>query len=229
VTVAVLFNLLVPVGWTVGVVRIEDVAIGCAVSVLAGILVWPHGVSSLVGDDLADAFRTGAAYLGQAMAWASGSRARQPDNTRPAVDAGLRLGDALRGLIAERGTKHLATPALWPLVGGTLRLRLTAHSIASFPRDAVGNDAARGILERRTGTLTTWYEQLAEIVGGPRRQSTQSLSPPRFAPDDVVDDTTGSHYGVWLCEHLDHLAEHLGELVTPAERIAAIRRRPWWR
>ena len=30
VTVAVLFNLLVPVGWRVGVVRIEDVAIGCA-------------------------------------------------------------------------------------------------------------------------------------------------------------------------------------------------------
>ena len=35
VTVAVLFNLLVPVGWKVGELRVEDVAIGCAVS-LAG-------------------------------------------------------------------------------------------------------------------------------------------------------------------------------------------------
>ena len=41
VTVAVLFNLLAPVGWSVGVVRIEDVALGCAVSVAVGALFWP--------------------------------------------------------------------------------------------------------------------------------------------------------------------------------------------
>ena len=63
VTIAVLFNLLVPVGWKVGVVRIEDVAIGCAVSFAVGILFWPRGVASVVGDDLADAYRTGAMYL----------------------------------------------------------------------------------------------------------------------------------------------------------------------
>ena len=57
VTVAVLFNLLAPVGWKVGVLRIEDVAIGCGVSILAGLLFWPRGIASLVGDDLADAFR----------------------------------------------------------------------------------------------------------------------------------------------------------------------------
>ena len=54
-TIAVLFNLLAPVGWRVGVVRIEDVAIGCAVSFAVGILFWPRGVASVVGDDLADA------------------------------------------------------------------------------------------------------------------------------------------------------------------------------
>ena len=32
VTLLILFNLLVPVGWTLGLVRIEDVAIGSAVS-----------------------------------------------------------------------------------------------------------------------------------------------------------------------------------------------------
>ncbi len=36
--VVVLFNLIAPVGWTVGVVRIEDVAIGCAVSLATGLL-----------------------------------------------------------------------------------------------------------------------------------------------------------------------------------------------
>ncbi len=42
VTVAVLFNLLVPVGWKVGELRVEDVAIGCLVSVVVGALFWPR-------------------------------------------------------------------------------------------------------------------------------------------------------------------------------------------
>jgi uncharacterized membrane protein YccC len=229
VTIAVLFNLLVPVGWRVGVVRIEDVAIGCAVSVVVGSLVWPHGVSALVGDDLADAFRSGAAYLKQAVAWASGSRTPEADNAIPALNAGLRLGDALRGLLAEQGTRHIAKADLWRLVGGSLRLRLTANAVAGLPRDAVGDDTARGVLERRAETLTAWYERLAELVAKPRRSPIAALAPPRFAPGDVVDESSGSHYGVWLCEYMDHLAEHLSELVEPATKIAEMRRRPWWR
>lgn len=55
--IVVLFNLLAPVGWTVGLLRIEDVAIGCAVSFAVGVLFWPRGVSAVVADDLADSFR----------------------------------------------------------------------------------------------------------------------------------------------------------------------------
>ena len=85
VLIAILFNLIVPVGWKVGVVRIEDVALGCAVSAVIGTLFWPRGVSSVVGDDLADAFRAGASYLTQAVQWAtrsSGRRARYRDARR---------------------------------------------------------------------------------------------------------------------------------------------------
>src|SRR5207302_3510384 len=38
VVVVVLFNILVPVGWKVGVLRIEDVALGCVVSLVVGLL-----------------------------------------------------------------------------------------------------------------------------------------------------------------------------------------------
>ena len=43
VVVVVLFNLLVPAGWKVGLLRIEDVAIGCLVSLVVGVLFWPRG------------------------------------------------------------------------------------------------------------------------------------------------------------------------------------------
>ena len=170
VLVAVLFNLLVPVGWKVGVVRIEDVALGCAVSVVIGTLFWPRGVAGVVGDDLADAFRTGASYLTQAVQWASGARGDAPDTGVAAGNAGVRLDEGLRGFLAEQGSKRVPKHDLWRLVGGSLRLRLTAHAVAEMPGDATGLDTARAVLERRTATLASWYEELAEQVGTPNHR-----------------------------------------------------------
>jgi hypothetical protein len=229
VTVAVLFNLLVPVGWKVGALRIEDVAIGCAVSVVAGTLFWPRGVASVVGDDLADAYRSGAEYLSQAVEWVSGLRAQEPSSAMTAVTAGLRLDEALRAFLAEQGTKHMRKEELWHLVGGTLRLRLTAHAVVGLPRDdAQDIGAARAGLERRTETLDAWYQRLAAQLGKPRRQPSIPLEPPTF-DGDGVETSSPSREAIWLYEHLDHLTEHLGELVVPAAHLAEIRRLPWWR
>ena len=43
VVLFVLFNLIQPSGWEVGLVRVEDVAIGFAISLGVGILFWPRG------------------------------------------------------------------------------------------------------------------------------------------------------------------------------------------
>ncbi|MEA2202299.1 MAG: hypothetical protein QOI89_2895 [Solirubrobacteraceae bacterium] len=229
VTIAVLFNLLAPVGWKVGVLRIEDVAIGCGVSIAAGILFWPRGLASLVGDDLADAFRSGASYLAQAVEWASGSRTGEPDGAMAATAAGLRLDDALRAFLAEQGSKRIDKHELWRLVGGSMKLRLTAHLVAGLPPDTTGTAAARNALAHRADTLTAWYERLAEQVGRPHQRPVASLQAPVFGTADVVLGPSASHYGIWLCEHLDHLSEGLGELLQPAARVAHMRRTPWWR
>jgi uncharacterized membrane protein YccC len=226
VVVAVLFNLLQPVGWKVGVLRIEDVAIGCAVSVVVGVLFWPRGVSSVVGDDLADAYRAGAAYLAQAVAWAAGSRSETPDGADEAITAASRLDDALRAYLAEQGSKRITRVELWRLVGGTLRLRLTAHGVRDLPRGALGHGVASAELEQRARRLAGWYERLADVVGNPHAPiPEEALSRPSLGPP--VLDT--SPYAVWMCEHLDHLSEHLDELAAPALKLADMRRRPWWR
>ena len=61
IMVIVLFNILVPAGWKVGLVRLEDVALGCVVSVVVGLLFWPRGATAAFGRALCDAYRAGSA------------------------------------------------------------------------------------------------------------------------------------------------------------------------
>jgi uncharacterized membrane protein YccC len=176
IVIVVLFNLLAPVGWTVGLLRIEDVAIGCAVSLVIGVLFWPRGAASVVGDDLADAFRRGAAYLTQAVDWALGTRRDPPDTGTAAVTAGIRLDEALRAFLVEQGAKQLSKQDLWMLVMATMRLRLTAYSLAGLQaperarrhhHDQRGMAYARRILAEAAAELTAFYERVAVLVGRP--------------------------------------------------------------
>jgi uncharacterized membrane protein YccC len=162
VTIVVLFNLLVPAGWRVGLLRIEDVAIGCAVSLAVGVLFWPRGVSSVVGDDLADAFRTGSAYLTQAVDWALSELLVPPAAAVAAASAGIRLDDAVRGLLTEQGSKRLSKEDLWALVNASTRLRLTAHTLAEL-RPATPEPGAGAAV----GAACLPLEGAAEYAGAP--------------------------------------------------------------
>ena len=248
VTVVVLFNLLVPAGWKVGLVRIQDVAIGCAVSLVVGALFWPRGAGSVVGDDLADAFRRGSEYLKQAVDWCLGLSQTEPDSAVAAISAGIRLDDALRGYLAEQGTKQLSKQDLWYLVMATMRLRLTANSLAALrPAGTPGaarpgqngrGDPALDELAQLTTDLTGFYERVATEVGPPHRDDEPvSLAVPALpgldGPDGQGDgETTPARqrlHALWVREHLYHLGSHAPGIIEPAERLARLRRSPWWR
>jgi uncharacterized membrane protein YccC len=245
VTIVVIFNLLAPAGWQVGLLRIEDVAIGCAVSLVVGAAFWPRGAAAIVGDDLADAFRQGGRYLTQAVDWALGLRRRPPESAVAAVNAGARLDEALRAYLAEQGTKRLATEDLWALIMGTARLRLTAYAVASLPasgngsHEQVRSDADPDLVafRRQTADLASFYDRLAAQVGPPGHAppakevlaapdgpdypngvACAGNTPPRYRPDML-----------WVGEHLYHLAERGQGITEPAEKVAEARQLPWWR
>jgi hypothetical protein len=128
----------------------------------------------VVGDDLADAFRRGAAYLTQAVDWALGTRHEPPDAGAAAVTAGIRLDEALRGFLAEQGAKRVSKEDLWMLVMASMRLRLTAYSLAGLKapehlrhRNQGGTAYARSALTQATAELATFYERIAVLVGRP--------------------------------------------------------------
>jgi uncharacterized membrane protein YccC len=243
VTVLVLFNLLAPAGWTVGLLRVEDVAIGCAVSLVVGALFWPRGAGGIVGDDLADAYRDGGAYLTQAVDWALGLRGRP--EAQAAATAGLRLDDAVRGYLAEQGSKRLAKQDLWLLVMASMRLRLTAYSLAglrdggasAYP-DSPGNvDGVRAGLRRLAGELDDFYERIAVQVGRPAHGTPPPAEAPVLAGISAAAQPGGDDdlmlldhpHALWVREHLHHLAQHAVAVPVPAHHVAELRRTPWWR
>jgi uncharacterized membrane protein YccC len=184
VTIVVLFNLLAPAGWRVGLLRIEDVAIGCAVSLVVGVLFWPRGVASVVGDDLADSFRRGAEYLSQAVDWALSELMLPPAAAAAAANASIRLDDAVRGFLTEQGSKKLSKEDLWTMVNASTRLRLTAHTLAGLRTavtapglppggaclpldgsDEYGDTPACVALRSEASSLAGYYDQVANEVG----------------------------------------------------------------
>jgi uncharacterized membrane protein YccC len=232
VLVAILFNLIVPVGWKVGVVRIEDVALGCAVSVAVGALLWPRGALRVVTDDLADAFSQGSSYLSESMDWILGRSAARPVHGLATVSASIRLDGALRGLLAEQGTKGISREHLWRLVGATMRLRLTAHALARGQPTLPGFEGARETLAQWTADLVSWYDRLALNLTGDAADDRVALE--RALPSvpglfDPESDAAIPARDIWIGEHLRGLRCHLADTIGPASELSALRDRPWWR
>ena len=234
VTVVVLFNLLDPAGWTVGLVRIEDVALGCAVSAIVGILFWPRGAASVMGDNLAQALRSGADYLTESARWALELGDKHPDHAITAIGAGSRLDDAIRGYLTEQGSKRIAKQDLWALVMAAQRIRLTAHSLASLSvREHSAHGASGDMLGPGYLELAVFYNHIATQVGPPghdRAEVKQIEVPTEIFADESSADRIGSDPdAIWVSLHLEQLCDHAVSLPGPAAKLALIRRTPWWR
>jgi uncharacterized membrane protein YccC len=183
-TVVILFNILEPEGWRVGLLRIEDVAIGCAVSLMVGMLFWPRGASAELRQALGDAYAAGADHLAAAVQFGMSRCITCPPGTRldgpppePAVraaEAARRLDDTFRNYLAERGPKPTPLPDVTRLVTGVGGLRLAGDAVLDlWSRDDGSADgdrsAARKEVLEASERVRAWYDQLAsDLVSGAR-------------------------------------------------------------
>jgi uncharacterized membrane protein YccC len=171
VVVLILFRILEPEGGSVGLVRLEDVALGCVVAAVVGLLFWPRGARRALSRTLAQAYAAGSAYLGRAL-----DRLLDPAyavDTGPAqartLDAVRRLDDAYRQYLMERGRKVLTRTEVSTLLTGAVRVRMAAEALATLP--ALPLDPSVGTLpevaeagRRLRATcdqLQAWYEGVA--------------------------------------------------------------------
>ena len=243
--VVFLFNILAPTGWRVGLYRVEDVALGCAVSLLVGALFWPRGAGAALRRALSDAYADSAEYLARAVDF--GTRSGELSSTSPAAPADdgarpaaavQRLDDALRGYLAERGAKPVPFAEVTRLVTGVVSLRLAADAILDLWQHGDGaatgdRAAARHELTVSSELVKRWYEDFAVSLanrGEPREpMADDGVADERLAAavrrDLRADDRKANATAVrmiWTGDHLDAV-RRLQELIVGPARVVAER------
>ena len=235
VVLFVLFNLIQPVGWRVGVVRIEDVAIGFAISLGVGLLFWPRGAGALLREDLAAAYARGADYVvATARQLIEGGDSDDAARAARAADGALhRLDDAFRQYLAERSATASNVEDVAALVGGASRVRRAAQSLTSLGRMADGKTRLERCgenLDRELHALHSWYVTLGYAVVNDR-----PVPPPHIRDAEgsrrllacVRETARGRDKEtvkaalvlLWASQHLDNLwrlEAHLGERANAA-------------
>ncbi len=239
ITLLILFNILAPAGWEIGLVRIEDVALGSAVSLAVGLLLWPRGAGAVLGRALADAYADSAAYLAGAVRFGVGRcdalAAAVPapsDQAVRAAAAARRLDDAFRSYLAERGEKPVPMSEVTSLVTGVVGLRLAGDAVLelwSQDGETPGGDrtAAREALVAETEQMADWYGGFASALTGrgavPDPLMHDDGADPRLV--EAVDHDLRGDDGnatatavrmIWTGDHLDAARRLQATLAEPA-------------
>jgi hypothetical protein len=237
-TLLILFNILQPAGWQLGLVRIEDVAIGGGISLAVGLLFWPRGAAAALGTALAEAYADSARYLAGAVEFGMGrcdlgtpTRPAPVDEAIRAAAASRRLDDTFRGYLAELGAKPVPLAEVTGLVTGAAGLRLAADAVLDlWQRDdsAAGERArARAELLASTELIVDWYDSFAASIIG-QREIPEPLRHDAAADGrliEAVDRDLRREDGrasataarmIWTGDHLDAARRLQGTLVGPA-------------
>ncbi len=245
--VIILFNIIQPLGWKVGLTRIEDVAIGCAVSIVVGFLFWPRGATAALGRALSTAFTASSGHLAAAVERLT-ETSRHIDidaSSQASHRAYLLLDDAFRQFFAERGAKVVSVETISGLFTGSNRIRLAAYTLATLPvqppeegRGEVESVAvAEAVLRDSYASSHRWYEEFADFLADRRVVLPE---PPthgevlhdvlRKAFEDVRDQQRGDRVQtslqmLWADELLENQSQMQSDLQASADLFVRGRRR----
>lgn len=245
INLIIIFNLLSPTGWRVGLVRIEDVAVGAAISLVVGLLLWPRGARREFGRSVAGYYRALSNYLEQAFDHVLDfePRASLEPARRLALQARDRAGEAFDAFLNERsaspldpqlagrllaaGTHCLLAAELLDFVAGRMGYRA-----AGCPDDARAVHTQVSVL---VGNLTRFADRL-DLKDGRRDAAQVASDTLRSASLDCLrrwrrDDRGGraAMAVVIAGEWVENVARMEDDLDEPVSRAVVAGQTPWWR
>jgi len=155
--VFIVFNLIQPTGWQVGLIRIEDIVLGAAVGLTASMLLWPRGATASVRRAVDAALEVSSRYLTAAVARVTRGASEQSDDavmalSQDTLTAVRTYGDAVRDYLSE--ASGAVDMSLLDTNSRIPRLRTTSDVIADIPPPPLDvYPAARKVLEEHTAAI----------------------------------------------------------------------------
>jgi uncharacterized membrane protein YccC len=183
--VVVLFNLIQPVGWTLGLIRLEDVLVGAGLSLVVGILLWPRGARGQLRTALGELYRLDAEYVRAAFGYVLGQTSADDclAARQLAVSEAARAGEVFDQFLHDRAAKGLS-PATWAaLQAGGSNLLLVGDSLERM--------ASHGTQVTACPAAASTLSRAAEAVAAELRRVSDSLTIGRAAsstPGAVVSE-----------------------------------------
>ena len=134
VVILVLFNIIAPTGWKVGILRIEDVAVGFAISLGVGLVFWPRGAAALLRQNLAAAYSRTSDYVAAMVEQLSGlDGGANPGRAELAATTAVhRLDDSFSQYLAERSAQRVDPERVSRMVGGVAKVLRAGQSLAAL-------------------------------------------------------------------------------------------------
>jgi uncharacterized membrane protein YccC len=246
VLVVIIFNIIDPVGSSVGLVRIEDVAIGTAVSVVVGLVFWPRGAGAALTRALVGAYSAATAWLvtsvdevGRGTPRAADVATSASGGRNQALGAARRLDDAFRQYLAERGAKQVPLPVVTRLLTGCASIRLTARTLDNLPvlTEPDGSpsiepvERARRAVVASCGALEQWYGEFAGTLAGRSVPDVATVPDRGGLPDLLADAWVAARRSgrpdeviavlryLWVAERLQDLTSLQLDLVGTAPQL----------
>ena len=155
--VLIVFNLMLPIGWQIGLTRVEDVLLGALVGLVVSALLWPGGAQTAVRRAFGGAVVACARYLSAAVTRVARGASVQTDaelvdTGRAALTAMRTHADAIRVYLSE--TNGIIEPGLLDTTNQIPRLRTAGDLIADIvPPPAGTYPRTREVLQRHTEAL----------------------------------------------------------------------------
>jgi uncharacterized membrane protein YccC len=245
INLIVVFNLISPAGWQVGLLRIEDLLVGVFISLLVGVLLWPQGARRELARALASLYRSLVEYLehgfDHVLGFApAGTAASARLNVLRARD---RADEAFDTFFNERGVRSvdqetaafLLSSANHAILGGDLL------EVIAGPMGYQAGSCADGAREVR--------EQVRNLMRAYTRMADRLSLSDATQPEPIVSSAVlrlaslgclrrwqanpemgkGAMAVVMASEWVENLARLEGDMVEPVSLSVEGARKPWWR
>jgi len=193
--VLIFFNLIVPTGWSVGLIRVEDVIVGALVGVMVSVLLWPRGATASAEAAVESARNVFAMYLEAAVLRITrGDYEQMTDKlatlSHDSIAVARVADDAVRQYLSEGGGETDFRGPIVRAFNRAIRVRAAADLITDIPtppplgtypkvREVLEHHASaiRDRLSGKIGTGGDWAPIGDEFVVALRAESSDVGSP----------------------------------------------------